>query len=258
MIDSQHPGVTRREVLHTAGAVAAASALAGVAIPAVHAAERQHHSGGPRRLRRPRHRCRRQRPVQSKTARSSSSPWPTSSRTGSNPATTPSSGWSIPRPARSTCPKSRQFLGFDAYKQAMDCLRPGDVVILATPPAFRWVHFTYAIEKGVNVFMEKPITVDGPSTRRMLKLGEESVQAQPQGRRRPHVPPLRRPRRTVRTASSRGADRRHRAAAGLPADGPRRDLRLEPPSPRASASWCTRSAASTRSCGPAAAATAIS
>jgi predicted dehydrogenase len=56
----------------------------------------------------------------------------------------------------------------------MDCLRPGDVVILTTPPAFRWVHFTYAIQKGINVFMEKPITVDGPSTRKMLKLGEEA------------------------------------------------------------------------------------
>jgi predicted dehydrogenase len=72
-------------------------------------------------------------------------------------------------------PKSRQFIGFDAYQKAMDCLKPGDVVILTTPPAFRWVHFTYAIQKGLNVFMEKPITVDGPSTRRMLKLGEDSV-----------------------------------------------------------------------------------
>jgi len=69
----------------------------------------------------------------------------------------------------------RKFIGFDAYKKAIDCLSPGDVVILTTPPAFRWVHFTYAIEKGVNVFMEKPVTVDGPSTRKMLKLGEESV-----------------------------------------------------------------------------------
>ncbi len=31
------------------------------------------------------------------------------------------------------------------------------------PPAFRWVHFSYAIEKRINVFMEKPITVDGPA-----------------------------------------------------------------------------------------------
>jgi predicted dehydrogenase len=73
-------------------------------------------------------------------------------------------------------PEGRRFIGFDGYRRAMDCLNPGDVVILATPPAFRWVHFTYAIEKGLNVFMEKPITVDGPSTRRMLQLGERSEQ----------------------------------------------------------------------------------
>jgi predicted dehydrogenase len=72
-------------------------------------------------------------------------------------------------------PKERQFIGFGAYRQAMDCLKPGDVVIFATPPAFRWVHFGYAIEKGLNVFMEKPTTVDGPSTRKMLKLAEASV-----------------------------------------------------------------------------------
>jgi len=72
-------------------------------------------------------------------------------------------------------PEERKFIGFDAYKKAMDCLRPGDVAIFATPPAFRWVHFTYAIQKNLNVFMEKPVTVDGPTTRRMLKLAEESV-----------------------------------------------------------------------------------
>ena len=72
-------------------------------------------------------------------------------------------------------PDDRKFIGFDAYKHAMDALKPGDVVILATPPAFRWVHFTYAIEKGLNVFMEKPVTVDGPTSRRMLELGAKSV-----------------------------------------------------------------------------------
>lgn len=72
-------------------------------------------------------------------------------------------------------PKDARFIGFDGYKKAMDSLNPGDVVILTTPPAFRWVHFTYAIKRGLNVFMEKPVTVDGPSTRRMLELGEESV-----------------------------------------------------------------------------------
>jgi len=72
-------------------------------------------------------------------------------------------------------PEERKFIGFDAYRKAMDCLDAGDVVIFATPPAFRWVHFSYAIERGINVFMEKPITVDGPSTRKFLKLAEESV-----------------------------------------------------------------------------------
>ena len=72
-------------------------------------------------------------------------------------------------------PEDRRFIGFDGYKTAMDCLDRGDVAIFATPPAFRWVHFGYAIEKGINVFMEKPITVDGPTTRKFLKLAEESV-----------------------------------------------------------------------------------
>lgn len=69
-----------------------------------------------------------------------------------------------------------KFVGFDAYKKAMDCLSPGDVVILTTPPAFRWVHFSYAIDRGLNVFMEKPVSVDGPSSRRMLELGAKSVE----------------------------------------------------------------------------------
>lgn len=68
----------------------------------------------------------------------------------------------------------RVFSGYDAYKHAMDALRPGDIVILTTPPAFRWVHFSYAIQKGLNVFMEKPVTVDGPTSKRMLKLAEDA------------------------------------------------------------------------------------
>lgn len=68
----------------------------------------------------------------------------------------------------------KKFIGFDGYKNAMDCLRPGDVAIFTTPLAFRWVHFQYAIEKKLNVFMEKPVTADGPTSRRMLKLSDEA------------------------------------------------------------------------------------
>jgi len=71
-------------------------------------------------------------------------------------------------------PQERRFIGFDGCTKAMDCLKAGDLAIFATPPAFRWAHFSQAIQKGLNVFMEKPVTVDGPTTRRMLALAEES------------------------------------------------------------------------------------
>ena len=73
-------------------------------------------------------------------------------------------------------PADRQFVGFDAYQKAMNCLKSGDVAIFATPPAFRWVHFGYAIQKSLNVFMEKPVTVDGPTSRKMFKLAEDADQ----------------------------------------------------------------------------------
>jgi len=76
---------------------------------------------------------------------------------------------------RGDVPDDHRFLGFDAYKNAMDCLKPGDIAIFATPLAFRWVHFTYAIEKGLNVFMEKPLTADGPTSRKMFKLAEDAA-----------------------------------------------------------------------------------
>lgn len=77
--------------------------------------------------------------------------------------------------AKMEVPEDRRFVGFDAYKKAMDCLKPGDVAIFATPPAFRWVHFAYAIKKNLHVFMEKPVTVDGPTSKRMLQLADEAA-----------------------------------------------------------------------------------
>lgn len=71
-------------------------------------------------------------------------------------------------------PEDQRYIGFDAFKQAMDVLRPNDIVILATPLAFRWVHYQYAIERGLNVFMEKPVIADGPSAKRMLELAKKA------------------------------------------------------------------------------------
>ena len=78
------------------------------------------------------------------------------------------------KPGRVDVPEERRFLGFDAYKQAMDALKPGSIAILTTPLAFRALHFKYAIDRGLHVFMEKPVTADGPTSRRMLELGEEA------------------------------------------------------------------------------------
>src|SRR5688572_5575028 len=40
-------------------------------------------------------------------------------------------------------PQDRKFIGFDGFKNAMDSMKPGGVAIFTTPLAFRWVHFAY-------------------------------------------------------------------------------------------------------------------
>jgi predicted dehydrogenase len=73
-------------------------------------------------------------------------------------------------------PPERRFVGYTSFRQAIDVLQPGDVVILATPPGFRPPHVEYAVRKGVHVFMEKPFATDSPGTRRIqaaAKLADE-------------------------------------------------------------------------------------
>ncbi len=69
-------------------------------------------------------------------------------------------------------PPERRFRGFDAYRQAIDCLRPGDVALCCTHAAFRPRHVEYAVEKGVHVFMEKTFAPDPGSLKRILRAGE--------------------------------------------------------------------------------------
>lgn len=73
-------------------------------------------------------------------------------------------------------PRERMFPGYDGYKQTIDALRPGDVVILATPPGFRPPHVEYAVERGVHVFMEKPFATDSPGTRRIQSAAKKADQ----------------------------------------------------------------------------------
>jgi predicted dehydrogenase len=76
--------------------------------------------------------------------------------------------------ARMDVPPERRFLGFDAYRQAIDAVGKGGVVLLTTPPAFRPLHLEYAVERGVHVFMEKSFAVDAPGVRRVLRAGERA------------------------------------------------------------------------------------
>jgi len=63
----------------------------------------------------------------------------------------------------------RRFIGFDAYRRAIDILRPGDVAMCTTRAYIRPLHVEYAIRKGINVFMEKPFASDPGGLQRLLR-----------------------------------------------------------------------------------------
>ena len=62
-------------------------------------------------------------------------------------------------------PEERKFVGFDGYLKAIPL---ADVVILATPPGFRPIHFEEAVKQGKHIFMEKPVATDPAGVQRVL------------------------------------------------------------------------------------------
>jgi predicted dehydrogenase len=68
--------------------------------------------------------------------------------------------------------RDRQFIGYDAYKRVLES--DIDLVILATPPGFRPLHFEEAIKAGKHVFAEKPVATDAVGVRRFLAANEEA------------------------------------------------------------------------------------
>jgi len=68
-------------------------------------------------------------------------------------------------------PEDRKFVGFDAYQKAIAL---ADVVILATPPGFRPIHFEEAVKQGKHIFMEKPVATDPAGIQRVLAAAEEA------------------------------------------------------------------------------------
>ena len=69
-------------------------------------------------------------------------------------------------------PEENCFVGFDAYKKVIDS--GVDMVVIATPPVFRPVHFQYATEKGVHSFLEKPIAVDAKGYRTIMATAKQA------------------------------------------------------------------------------------
>ena len=163
---------SRREFLKNTGRIAAASALAGVAIPHVHAAEDNTIQvaligcGG------------RGTGAAGNALSVTNGPIKLVAMADAFEDRLSSSYGSLKQHfgAQVDVPEDRKFVGYDAYRKAMDCLKPGDVAIFGTPPGFRWVHFDYATDKGLHVFMEKPVTVDAPTTRKLLATAAKSVE----------------------------------------------------------------------------------
>ena len=83
--------------------------------------------------------------------------------------------------------EDRKFVGVDAYKRLLES--DVDLVILATPPGFRPIHFEAAVKAGKHVFMEKPVATDAPGVRRVLeanKIAKEKKLAVAVGLQRRH------------------------------------------------------------------------
>ncbi|MGE5194031.1 MAG: Gfo/Idh/MocA family protein, partial [Deltaproteobacteria bacterium] len=76
------------------------------------------------------------------------------------------------KPDRLAVPEENKFVGLDAYQKVINA--GVDLVILATPPGFRPVHFEAAVKANKHVFMEKPVAVDAPGVRQVLAAAEES------------------------------------------------------------------------------------
>lgn len=67
----------------------------------------------------------------------------------------------------------RCFVGFDAYQKLID-LKEIDLVLLAAPPGFRPQHIQAAVAAGKHIFAEKPVAVDAPGVRAVIKACEEA------------------------------------------------------------------------------------
>ncbi|MBK7979089.1 MAG: Gfo/Idh/MocA family oxidoreductase [Ignavibacteriae bacterium] len=69
-------------------------------------------------------------------------------------------------------PDENCFVGFDAFEKVINS--GVDVVILATPPHFRPLHFEAAVSARKHVFMEKPVAVDPVGARSVIATSKKA------------------------------------------------------------------------------------
>lgn len=65
-----------------------------------------------------------------------------------------------------------KYVGFDAFQKLIDS--GVDLVLLATPPHFRPQHLKACVDANKHVFCEKPVAVDAPGIRSVLKTTAEA------------------------------------------------------------------------------------
>lgn len=75
-------------------------------------------------------------------------------------------------PDKVDVPEDRIFTDLDGYKAAIDV--DCDLVVIATPPAFKPQQFEYAVKKGRHIFSEKPVASDVIGVRRFMDAVEQS------------------------------------------------------------------------------------
>ena len=102
-----------------------------------------------------------------------------------------------------------QFVGLDAYQKLIDS--GVDLVVLATPPGFRPLHFRAVVEAGKHCFIEKPMATDAPGVRSIME--SVKISKQKKARQRQNSAKSKR-RRDVQQVGPSGSNRVTRGPKG--------------------------------------------
>jgi predicted dehydrogenase len=163
----QNQTASRRDFLKNTGRVAAASALAGIVIPRVHAA-------GSDAIKIALIGCGGRGTGAAANALSTKANVKLVAMADAFPDSLENSLHALRKEFadRIDVPEQRRFSGLDSYQKAIDC--DVDMVLLCSPPGFRPAQYEAAVKAGKHVFMEKPLATDAPGVRRIVAANEEA------------------------------------------------------------------------------------